>query len=154
MTQSTPREITGWHVLAVFVLAFGTIIAVNLILAFKAVATFPGLEVKNSYAASQRFDDDRTAQLALDWDVSAEVIGDTLTLSIFKGAESVTATIEKAIFGRATMVTDDQTPEFDFNGFNYTAPIYAGQGNWNLRLEARAADGTLFKQRIIVRTKP
>ena len=42
-------EIKGWHVLAAFVLAFSVIIGVNLTLAFNAVRTFPGLEVKNSY---------------------------------------------------------------------------------------------------------
>ena len=45
-------EITGWHVLAVFGLAFGVIISVNVILAVNAVKTFPGLEVKNSCSSS------------------------------------------------------------------------------------------------------
>jgi hypothetical protein len=29
--------------------------------------------------------------------------------------------------------------------------VIAGEGNWNLRLKARARDGTLFQQRIIVK---
>ena len=40
------RELTGRHVLLITVAGFGTIIAVNLIMAFLAVGTFPGLEVK------------------------------------------------------------------------------------------------------------
>jgi len=40
------RQFTGKHALAVFVAAFGVIIAVNLVLAYSAVKTFPGLEVK------------------------------------------------------------------------------------------------------------
>ncbi len=52
--QTTGRPLTGWHVLAMFVAGFGIIIGVNLTLAFKAVSTFPGLEVPNSYVASQR----------------------------------------------------------------------------------------------------
>ena len=55
------RQIKGWHVLTGFGVAFGVIIAVNLTLAYQAVATFPGLEVKNSYVASQSFDVDREA---------------------------------------------------------------------------------------------
>ena len=70
------KEIKGWHVATVFVLAFSVIISVNLVLAFNAVRTFPGLEVKNSYVASQSFDEDRATQLALNWDVSAELHGD------------------------------------------------------------------------------
>lgn len=150
MTTITQRKITGWHVFGAFFLAFGVIISVNLTLAFNAIATFPGLEVKNSYVASQSYDADRNAQLALNWDVSADVAGDTLTLHIMKNGDPVTASIEKALFSRATMATDDQSPDLVFNGFNYTAPVVADDGNWNLRLEARAQDGTLFKQRIIV----
>ena len=51
------RKFTGKHALAVFVGAFGVIIAVNLVLAYNAVKTFPGLEVKNSYVASQEFNE-------------------------------------------------------------------------------------------------
>ena len=54
-----------------FVAAFGVIIGVNLVLALSAVRTFPGLEVKNSYVASQTFDERRAAQEALGWTVSA-----------------------------------------------------------------------------------
>jgi nitrogen fixation protein FixH len=54
-------EMTGRKVLAITVSAFGVIIAVNFLLAYKAVSTFPGLEVPNSYVASQTFDADRAA---------------------------------------------------------------------------------------------
>jgi nitrogen fixation protein FixH len=30
---------------------------VNLLMAYQAISTFPGLEVKNSYVASQKFDE-------------------------------------------------------------------------------------------------
>ena len=53
------RELTGRHVLVITLCAFGTIIAVNVFMAVMAVGTFPGLEVKNSYVASQTFDRDR-----------------------------------------------------------------------------------------------
>lgn len=150
MNQLNPRKITGWHVFGVFFLAFGTIIAVNLTLAFQAVATFPGVEVKNSYVASQTFNKDRDAQLALNWDVSATASADRLVLRIVEDGTPVVATIEKAVFGRATTVAQDQTPALVFDGTAYTAPVAAGDGNWNLRIEARALNGTLFKQRIVV----
>ena len=147
------REITGWHVLAGFVLAFGIIIAVNLTLAVNAVRTFPGLEVKNSYVASQSFDADRTAQEALGWDVAAVVEGDVLRLTILKDGAALAPVIEQAIFGRATSVVADQNLDFAFDGRALVAPVEAGPGNWNLRLKARAEDGTLFQQRIIVRVR-
>lgn len=144
------KEIKGWHVLTGFVLAFGVIIAVNLTLAFNAVKTFPGLEVKNSYVASQSFDADRTAQTALGWDVSARVADGTLRLEILQNGRPVEPQIEQAVFGRATSVAQDQTPAFIFDGTAFTAPVDAPDGNWNLRLKARALNGTLFQQRIIV----
>lgn len=145
------REIKGWHVFAMFAFAFGIIISVNLTLAYNAVRTFPGLEVKNSYVASQNFDADRAAQLALGWEVSAVVRGDQLHLSILKDGTALSPQIDRATFGRATSVAADQELAFTFTGADLTAPVVAGPGNWNLRLRARAQDGTVFQQRIIVR---
>lgn len=144
------KEIKGWHVLAGFCTAFGIIIAVNLTLAFNAVRTFPGLEVRNSYVASQYFDANRAAQLALGWDVSAQLKGDVLSLFIRHDDIAISPTIEAATFGRATHAAQDQTPVFEFDGQALRAVIDGGPGNWNLRLRARAPDGTLFEQRIIV----
>lgn len=145
-------EIKGWHVFAGFAFAFSIIISVNLTLAFNAVKTFPGLEVKNSYVASQGFDKNRAAQLALGWDVSATVNNDLLRLVILKDGTPINPLIESATFGRATNVSQDQTPDFIFDGTALVADVVAHDGNWNLRLRARSADGTLFQQRIIVGT--
>jgi nitrogen fixation protein FixH len=146
-------EIKGWHVLAGFSAAFGVIIAVNLTLAFQAVRTFPGLEVANSYVASQSFDKDREAQLALGWDVSAELSGQTLSLIVIKDDQPIAPKIESATFGRATNVQFDESPVFVFDGQALRANVIGGEGNWNLRLRLRSEDGTLFQQRIIVRTQ-
>lgn len=143
-------ELKGKHVAAMFVSGFGIVIAVNLMLAWNAVKTFPGLEVKNSYVASQSFDADRAAQLALGWDVSALLRADHLVLKIVKDGQPVAPEIVSAVFSRATSVAVDQTPQFIFDGAVFTALVDAGSGNWNLRLVARAADGTTFQQRIIV----
>ncbi len=148
--NTAKHEIKGWHVFMGFAGAFGIIIAVNLTLAFKAVQTFPGLEVKNSYVASQKFDVERDAQLALGWDVSATLDNHTLSLVIEQDGTPIAPRIESATFGRATNVQFDETPEFTFNGQALVARVEAGEGNWNLRLKARAEDGTLFQQRIIV----
>lgn len=151
MSDPKEREWTGKHVLAVFVLAFGVIIAVNLVLAFKAVGTFPGAEVRNSYVASQTFDADRAAQEALGWDVSAAVQSGTLRLKITdEMGYPVQPKITSALFGRATHTRDDQTLELRWTGTEFEAPVVAGAGNWNLRMTARANDGTNFRQRLVV----
>lgn len=145
-------EIKGWHVMAGFILGFAVIISVNLTLAFNAIQTFPGLEVKNSYVASQSFNADREAQLALGWKVSAQLHGDELALTITKDDQAIAPRIESAVFGRATNVAQDQTPVFHFDGQRHVAKVNAGPGNWNLRLKLRDENGILFQQRIVVET--
>lgn len=145
------KEITGRQVLIGTVAAFGVIIAANMTLAVNAVRTFPGLEVKNSYVASQEFEAARDAQDALGWDVSAEIAGGELRLSIIgPDGTPVRAVIETAILGKATHVRADQTPAFVWQDGMFVAPVDVETGNWNLRLVAVAEDGTTFRQRIVL----
>ena len=152
MLNPFSAPITGRKFFAIFASFFVVIIAVNLVLAVQAVRTFPGLEVRNSYVASQSFDADRTAQQALGWTVSAVLHADQLQLSIIDDAgHPVRVADVTGTFGRATTVRDDQTPVFVFDGTVYSAPVQTRDGNWNLRLVAHATDGTLFQQRIVLR---
>ncbi|SDW20556.1 FixH family protein [Roseicitreum antarcticum] len=147
------KPLTGFKVLMIAVGAFGVIITVNLILAYNATRTFPGLEVQNSYVASQNFNEELAAQLALNWDVSATVTDDVLTLAFTdatSGAPVQVAALD-ATLGRATHVRDDQTPDFSYAGGMFTAPVDLAPGNWNVRLLAQAPDGTEFRQRVVLR---
>ncbi len=151
MNNPFSAPITGPKFFAIIASFFVVIIGVNLVLAYQAIHTFPGLEVDNSYVASQTFDAERTAQLALGWTVRADVHLGQLRLAITDASDApVQAASITGIFGRPTSTQADQTPEFNFDGTRYTAPVTAGPGNWNLRLKAVAADGTAFHQRIIV----
>lgn len=154
MMANPQREFTGRHAFMIFAGAFAIIIGVNITLAVKAVKTFPGLEVANSYVASQEFDTRRQAQEALGWEIWAEVQDDILRLTITdREDQPVEVAKLSATFGRATHVKDDQTPEFTFNGSAYVAPVTVGDGNWNLRMVARAKDGTEFTQRVIIHVR-
>jgi nitrogen fixation protein FixH len=145
------REITGKHVLIGFVSAFGLIIVVNVVMAYNAIATFPGLEVKNSYVASQTFDADREAQLALGWDVSADIVGDEVRLAIRdRNGDPVMVSSLAATLGRATHTGEDRDPEFTYIDGVYVAHEDLNPGNWNLRMTAEAEDGTPFRQRIVL----
>jgi nitrogen fixation protein FixH len=46
---------TGWHMLAVMMLFFGTIISVNFYMAYNATRSWSGLVAQNTYIASQQF---------------------------------------------------------------------------------------------------
>ncbi|KIC40813.1 FixH protein [Ruegeria sp. ANG-R] len=143
------RQFTGKHALAVFVAAFGVIIAVNLVLAYNAVKTFPGLEVKNSYVASQEFNERLREQQALGWEIKAELTRGLLVLRITDQAGSPVEVAElQAVVGRATHVKEDFSPDFSFDGIAYAAPAAMGKGNWNIRLVAKAKDGSEFAQRV------
>lgn len=145
------RELTGKHVLGIFGAAFGVIITVNLVLAYSAVSTFPGLEVQNSYVASQQFDERKAAQEALEWTVRASHSAGILTLAVTdgEGAPVELADLEATV-GRATHVLEDVEPEFRFDGTEYFAVVPLGDGNWNIRMKALAEDGTAFQQRVVL----
>lgn len=145
------RKITGTHVFFGFLAAFGVIIAVNAALAVSAVKTFPGLETKNSYVASQTFDDRRAAQQQLGWHVEATHAQGQLRLSIRDDhGRPVKAAQIHATVGRATHVREDSQPEFRFDGVSYVAPLELSGGNWNVRMRALANDGTEFQQRVVL----
>ena len=49
------RRFTGWHMFAILIAFFGTVIGVNFVMAWYATRTFGGTVVDNSYVASQEF---------------------------------------------------------------------------------------------------
>lgn len=152
--MTEPRKLTGKHAFAIFSSFFAVIIAVNLALAWNAIATFPGLETKNSYVASQTFDARRTAQQSLGWTVHADAADDRVILSITDtGGQPVQVGTLTATLGRATSTRDDRRPDFAFDGHAYVARETLGPGNWNLRMAATALDGTAFEQRVILHVK-
>lgn len=141
-------KLTGWHVFGGFVLGFGVIISVNLFLAFSAVNTFPGLEVKNSYIASQEFDINRARQEALGWQVEGIVEDKLLRVQVRDvHGDPLEVTQIDGIIARRTHERDDYVPTFRFDGTDYLADIDLAPGSWQLRLTLRAPDGTEFQQR-------
>ena len=149
------RELTGRHVLFITVASFGIIIGVNITLAVNAVATFPGLEVKNSYVASQNFDRERAAQDALGWNARAEIEEGMLRLRIEdRNGLGVVPDTLRVTLGRATHVADDMAPALSYDGTAWVAAVDVAPGRWTLRVDARAEDGTLFRQRLDIRSRP
>lgn len=149
-TTRMTRELTGRHVLIITLSAFGVIVAVNLLMAFLAVGSFPGLEVKNSYIASQHFDRDRAAQQSLGWTARASYDGAQIAIEIVdgQGAHPVLRDFSATI-GRPTHTRDDVTPRFDpAGGGVFRAPLVLEPGAWNIHVQAVAPDGTPFRQRL------
>jgi nitrogen fixation protein FixH len=148
----TGKPLTGRKVFAIFAGAFALIIGVNVFMAYSAIGTFPGLEVANSYIASQTFDADREAQEALGWDVTAALAGNTAVELSIIGPDGKPARVEAidATLGRATERSDDQDLAFtqDDRGVHVASLEPLDFGKWELRFVATAANGVPFKQRI------
>ena len=66
---------TGWHMLGVIGLFFGTIISVNFYMAYQAVHSWSGLVVENTYVASQQFNAKVEQITAIDHDGHEVVMG-------------------------------------------------------------------------------
>ncbi|MEO1910759.1 MAG: FixH family protein [Paracoccus sp. (in: a-proteobacteria)] len=145
-------ELRGRHVGAMFVAGFGIIIAVNILLAVKAVGTFPGLEVANSYVASQSFDARRKAQQALGWTARAQYRGGVLQLRVLD-RDGTPAPIRDltAHVGRPTEARDDVALALDAKG---RAAVDLARGLWRLDVTGRADDGTAYQRAISLRVDP
>ncbi len=160
MPQNSPRQaefrITGPKVFAFTASAFGLIIGVNLLMAYKAISTFPGLEVSSSYVASQTFDAERTAQNALGWRLVQGYDPNLGQLSL-RFTDSVGAPVQLAdvqvLVGRSTEARQDFSPSFVFDQGAYLADAKLGQGKWVMHITGHAQDGTLFRQRLALWVK-
>ncbi len=143
------KPLTGRTVLAITVSAFAVIFAVNILMAVKAVSTFPGLEVSNSYVASQTFDAEKKAQDALGWTLTESHEDGMLRLA-FRDHDGLPVQVDRlsAVVGRTTESAQDIHPEFMWRNGDYVAPAPLEPGKWMILLEAYAKDGTRFHQRL------
>lgn len=142
-------ELKGRHVLAIAVGAFGVIIAVNLVMAWQAIRTFPGLEVANGYVASQTFDAERRAQEALGWSLKPDYREGRLTLRMtdMQGLPALVRSLD-VLVGRTTESREDMRPEMVRVAGVWEADLTLARGKWMLLVEAEAMDGTKFRQRL------
>lgn len=151
MAETSEFRITGRKVLGFTVAAFSVIIGVNLLMAYQAITTFPGLEVSNSYVASQTFDAERSAQLALGWTLAPEYDAKAKELRLaFTDKAGYPAEVSSlsVLVGRTTEARQDVRPDFVRESGVFVAQVELPMGKWMMQVEAVAPDGTAFRQRI------
>lgn len=147
--SSTP--ITGKHVLAAMVAFFGVIIAVNFTMATLAATSWTGLEVKNSYVASQDYNR-RLAEIERQrdtgWSSRLDRQGDRLTFTISDAdgrpldVQSVNAT-----FRRPVNESDDFAVEFTKSApgtFQARQPVQPGL--WDLAIELTGPKAQTYRR--------
>lgn len=143
---SDARPLTGRAVLAITLAAFGTIIAANVTLAVYAARTFPGLEVENSYVASQDFDAEARAQEALGWTATVEEVSGRMTLRLVDGAGAAVRPKDLTVLAtRPTEAREDTPVSLTFADGVWTGPAVLPPGRWRIRIAAVAPDGTAFR---------
>lgn len=135
------RRFTGWHLLAMLVAMFGTVIAVNVTMATFASTTFGGTVVDNSYVASQRFNGWLAAareQDALGWAVRVQVGGDRRPVAALSGPGVDDGIVVSAVAVHPLGREPERTMRFTRVGagsFRADAPLPAGR--WQLRIDVR-----------------
>jgi nitrogen fixation protein FixH len=150
---------TGWHMLVVVLLFFGTIIAVNIVMVVSATGTFPGLVVHNSYVASQNFNRtlaEARAQDQTGWRMELDARDGILGLRLTDRDGVLLRRLEvTAEAGRPSTTDEDRTILLveDETGYRATAALPPGQ--WDLAVEARKDGERVFgaRQRLHVSPK-
>lgn len=149
--DKTPRPFTGWHMLALALGFFGVVIGVNGFMAWQAIATFPGVEVKSSYAISQNFDRTRAAQEALGWTVTPGYDQGAGQLRIaFRDRDGQPVLLRdlEVLVGRPTDTGADLMATMTRDGRgDYVSAQALPSGKWMIQMTAHAPDGTLYQGR-------
>jgi nitrogen fixation protein FixH len=141
--STNPRAFTGRHMLAAMVAFFGVIVAVNLTMAAFAMKSWTGLVVKNSYVASQEFNDRAAAgraRAALGWQGKLAYSNGELRYGLVLGSGSaVPLTDVQATLGRPAYEADDTTISLAPTGDGgFGSRIELGDGQWIVRVSAEA----------------
>lgn len=145
------RKFTGWHMLAFVLLFFGTIISVNIYMATMAITSWTGLVVKNSYVASQEFNEKLAAsdaQAALHLQVNLTYREGELIFSLLDSdSRPILMTDVIIALTRPIGVTLDRTLTLSPKGDGYSVVEELPAGVWNVVIHALVPDNPDFNYR-------
>ncbi len=148
---------TGWHMIGVMGLFFGTIISVNIVMAYFATSTWSGLVVKNSYVASQQFNEvtaERMKSAELGWQAVAGYSNGTFTLNLSHDGKPVPVDSVAAMIGHPANSREDRKLTLHaLGGGVFSAETKLAPGLWQADLSAVASDGTPWAHAIRFRVE-
>jgi nitrogen fixation protein FixH len=130
---SASKEFTGRHMLFIMLAFFGTVIAVNLVMATFARTSWTGLVVKNSYVASQEFNEKAAAgraQAARNWKPVFKLQPGTVSFSLSDSAG--------ALISLNTVKVNFRRPAYEAEDFSINL---ARQGDHTFAARASIRDG-------------
>lgn len=152
MAESKPHgEFTGRHMLIIMLAFFGVIIGVNVLMATLAVKSWTGLVVKNSYVASQEFNEKLAASRAqtdLNWRVNLHYQGGVLsfTLTDTENQPVNVQTVDVALT-RPIGISEDRTLSLLRQGDGFSLEEAIPAGVWNVIINADILDYPDFEHR-------
>ena len=133
------KTFTGRHMLAIFVVFFGIVIAVNFWVARIALHSFSGVVVENSYVASQQFNGwlkDAKTEQALGW--SATVSRDAQGRLVVETAGMPEGAKVIALLRRPLGKPDDRIEALSLIAPHRYQSKELDPGRWLVRIEADA----------------
>ncbi|MEM8811147.1 MAG: FixH family protein [Pseudomonadota bacterium] len=140
-------QFTGRHMLLVMLGFFGVIIAVNLTMATIARQSWTGLVVKNSYVASQKYNEHLAAarsQKALGWKGAIGYRGAALEFTLFDQAGNPVLLDNPSVsFGRPAFEAEDRTVDLTYLGDGlYRLQSDLASGLWQVVVEGNHSKGS------------
>ena len=146
------KELKGFHVLMIAVGGFGIVIAANLAMLFAATGSFPGLVVKNSYVASQEWNDKAAAQNALGWHAGVAYADGAVSVRLTDAAgKPVVGADLKVTVGRPSTDVEDRVLPATAEDGVYRVPVDLGPGRWRIAVES--ASGPAFSKTAMIEVK-
>ena len=149
MTKLRTKAITGWHMTAILVSFFGVVMAVNFTMAYFATSTFGGIQVQNSYVASQKFNGwlaraERANALGWQAAASLEDSGRVRVIASGPGARARLAATARHPVGRMPdmALTFSLQPDGSYLSREILAPA-----RWILRLEL-SEDASVWRREV------
>lgn len=143
------NPLNGWHVLGIVVLFFGTIIAVNIVMAAYATGTFPGLVVRNGYVASQHFNKmlaDSREQASRGWTSELSADNGALRVRIAgPGGAPINGLSVAARVGRPASASQDRIFDLRPTADGYLADESLAPGGWIVEVEAHSGDKIVYR---------
>ncbi len=131
------RNFTGWHMAAILVAFFGVVVGVNLLMASLATSTFGGIQVENSYVASQKFNgwlEEAERAEGLGWQATAtlDADGHVRVVAVGPGASAQLVATARHPVGRQPdqQLTFERAADGSFVSREVLVPA-----RWILRLE-------------------
>lgn len=150
MSATRSNGFTGWHMLAIMIAFFGTIVSVNIFMAYLANTSWSGMLAKNTYVASQDFN--KNAARAREWagagfsgDISLE--GGRIGYRLLGPAEIVSGVSHvEARFHRPVGDKQDFSVRLIREGGLFVAPGTPPAGPWIVDLASWKDGEVVFHQ--------